>query len=188
MSAGTYIGVCHRDALRPRCCTGCEQHQRDIARFNRFVRRPILLVSREGEETGLRIGCGRQFENADAARERHTGRRRVDPSRCDQCTRSQITEISVQFLSPIGWVHGGACRARRYGENRHRHLRTVRQHHGHPITTRYPHGPQRAPHLIDVLIETAVGQRGTAGSKYYRRVGNSLGLMFQDVRQARKRS
>ena len=76
-----------------------------------------------------------------------TARRRVDSSLRDQRARPQISEISVQFLDPIGWVQRGACRARRHGENRHRHLRTIRQHHCHPVTTAYPHGPQRAPHL-----------------------------------------
>ena len=56
-----------RDTLRPRRRARREQHQRDIAGADRFVRRHALLVSRQREETGLRIGRRRQFEDADAA-------------------------------------------------------------------------------------------------------------------------
>jgi hypothetical protein len=44
-----------------------------------------------------------------------------------------------------------------------------------------PHGPQRAPHPVEVLIKTAIGQLGAARSKNRRRVGNTLGLMFKQV-------
>src|SRR5262249_38299635 len=54
--------------------------------------------------------------------------------------------------------------------------------------TAYPDGPQRASHFIDVLIETAVGQWDASRSQNRWRVGNSFRVMFQDVRQARKRN
>src|SRR6266567_4907368 len=121
-------------------------------------------------------------------RERHTARRRVDSSLRDQRTRLQINEASFQFLDPIGWVHRGTRRARRHGENRHGHLRTIRQHHYHPVMTAYSRGPQRAPRLVDVLIKAAVGKRSAPRSENRRRVRNTLGLMFQYVREARKGS
>ena len=44
------------------------------------------------------------------------------------------------------------------------------------------------PIVVDVLIKTAVGQWSALGSENRRRVGNTLGLMLQQVRQARKRN
>src|SRR6516164_3520306 len=65
---------------------------------------------------------------------------------------------------------------------------------GHSAAPRPPgHGglspwPAACAHRIDVLIETAVAQRGAPWSENRRRVGNTLGVMFQGVRQARKRN
>src|SRR5262249_9689975 len=130
----------------------------------------------------------RQLDNADAARECRTARRRVDSSLRDQRMRSQISEISVQFVGSICRVQWDAHRARLHSETRYRHLWTIRQHDGDPVMTAYPHGPQRALRLVDVLIQTAEGQRHAPRSENRRRVGNMLGLMFQQVREGRKRN
>src|SRR5215813_3331695 len=58
-----------------------------------------------------------------------TARGYVDSGLCNQGTRSQISEISVQFLGLIGRVHRDARCMRRHGEDRHRHLRTIWQHY-----------------------------------------------------------
>ena len=52
----------------------------------------------------------------------------------------------------------------------------------------YPHGPQRAPRLVDVLIKSAVGQRRAPRSENRRRIGNVPSLMFQQVREGRKQN
>src|SRR5215813_7852587 len=54
--------------------------------------------------------------------------------------------------------------------------------------TAYPDGPQRASHFIDVLIETAVRQWDAPRSQNRWSVRNTFRVMFQDMRQARKRN
>ena len=120
VSRCTHVGVRLRDNLWTRRCARRGQQQRHVAGADRLVRRRTLLVSGEREKTGRLIGGGRQLDDTDAARERHAPRRRVNSSLRDQCTRVQISEISVQFLGPVGRVQRGARRARRHGENRHR--------------------------------------------------------------------
>lgn len=45
----------------------------------------------------------------------------------------------------------------------------------------YPHGPQCAPHLVDVTIKTPVAQHCATRREDRRRVGNTVGLMFEQV-------
>jgi hypothetical protein len=74
------------------------------------------------------------------------------------------------------------------GEKRHGHLRTIGQHDRDPVTTANPHGPQRAAHLVEVLVEQAVGQRCAPRSENGQRVGIPLGVMFQQTRNGRNRN
>ena len=108
-----------------------------------------------------------------------TASRRIDPGHRDQRIRPQISEISVQFFGAVGWIHRGADRVGLHGENCHGHLRTIREHHRHPVTTADSRGPQRAPHPVDVLIEKAVGQGVRPGAENRRCVGDTPGLMFK---------
>src|SRR5262245_15845998 len=47
--------------------------------------------------------------------------------------------------------------------------------------TAYPHSPQRASHVVDVLIETAVGQRNAPRREHRQSIGNTPGLMFKQA-------
>src|SRR5262249_12572133 len=91
-------------------------------------------------------------------------------------------------LRPIGWVHGGARCACRHRENRYRHLWAIRKHDGDAVAAPYPHGSERTFHIVDMLIETPVGQWSATRSENRRRLGAALGPVFQQVRQAQKRN
>ena len=115
---------------------------------------------------------------------RCTARRRVDSCLREQRPEGQSGKISVELLGPIGGIHGNARRARRQRENRDRHLGTIGQDDGDPITTADAHPAQRAPRRFDVLMKAPIGQRSAPGSENCRRVGNAARLVLQQVRQA----
>jgi hypothetical protein len=50
--------------------------------------------------------------------------------------------------------------------------------------TAYPHGAQAVACFFDLLMKTSVGQRRAAWGEDRRRVGNTPGLIFQQLRQA----
>ncbi len=177
-----------RDDFRPRGRARRGQQHRGVAGADRLVGRCTLLVSGEREKTGRQVGGGRQLDDTDAPCERHAPRRGVKSSRREQCTRVQISEISVQFAGPVRRVQRSARCARRHGENRDRQFRTIRQHDRDPVMTAYPHRPQPALHLLDVPKKAVVGQRRAPGRKDRRCAGNTPRLMFEQVRQAEKRN
>jgi hypothetical protein len=107
---------------------------------------------------------------------------------CDQSAWSQPSKIPVQLFGSIGRIDWDAHGASRDGEKRHGHVWTIGQHDRDPVTTAYPHGPQRAPHLDDVLVELAVAQRCAPRSKNCQRVWTTLRVMFQQTWNGRKRN
>ena len=144
-------------------------------------------VRAQREQTGRRIGRVRQFDNSESSCQRNMARRRIDPRRYDQCVQCSASKYRSSLVGRVGRIDHGASRVRCDGESSDRQFRTVGQHDRDPIMATYSHGPQRASHFADVLIETRVAQRSAAGSKDRRGVGAPPGMMFEQIVEAQKR-
>src|SRR5262249_26289511 len=59
---------------------------------------------------------------------------------------------------------------------------------GDAVVSTYPHGPQRMLGIFDVLMQLTVCQRRTPRSQNRRRVGNTLCVMFEQVRKTGNRN
>jgi hypothetical protein len=90
--------MCQRHNFWTRRRARRQQQQCHIAGTDRLVEGRIVRFSRQFENAGLCIRRRRQPDNADATREGHVTRGRLDASLRDQGARPQIGEIFFEQL------------------------------------------------------------------------------------------